>query len=79
MDDDDLRHSVRMAITRHLDIYPDASDTVDGIRGFWLSALENEPDLSLVESVLDALVDDGVLWMRRLGDGGVIFGRRQNH
>ncbi|RPI57886.1 MAG: hypothetical protein EHM55_00100 [Acidobacteria bacterium] len=76
--DDERRHSVRTAIMRHLDVYPDASDTVEGIRGFWLSALEDEADPSLVESVLDALVSDGVLWMRRLRDGGVIFGLKKN-
>ncbi len=83
-DDNEIaRRQIRAAIIRHLELYPDASDTVDGIQRFWVAGRDAEPDLALVEAVLEALVQDGVLRIRRLPDGGVIFSatapRQPNH
>lgn len=75
--DDHLRRSVRAAITRHLELHPDASDTPEGISGFWLSTQQVKASVSLVEAVLEEMVLDGILRMRGLPDGGVIFAARR--
>jgi len=69
MEDPTLR--VRSAIVRHLSMYPEASDTVDGIRQFWLGG--GDFDRDLVESVLAALVREQIVRARRLPDGGVMY------
>jgi hypothetical protein len=71
--DDEPRRRVREGILRHIEIYPDGSDTPEGIRRWWLPWRDSTVDPALLDEVLEELVAAGVMRRRRLPDGGVVY------
>ena len=62
------------ALRRYCAAHPNAADSVDGVRRWWLA----DPAIPLadVEAALEALVKRGMLDVRRLPDGtGIYFNR----
>jgi phage host-nuclease inhibitor protein Gam len=62
------------ALERYCAAHPNAADTVDGVRRWWLG----DPAIALddVEAALEALVKRGLLDTRRLPDGSVVYFNR---
>lgn len=60
-------------LERYLAAHPNAADTVDGVRRWWLGDPAIAPDD--VEAALEALVTRGLLDKRRLPDGAAIYAR----
>lgn len=58
---------------RHLDSNPRAADTVGGIARWWLAEDDNE-STEVVESVVHALVAQGLMERRPTPDGAAIYG-----
>jgi hypothetical protein len=71
--DNDQRQRVRDGILRHLGIHPDASDTPEGIRDWWLPPADANVAPALLVEVLDDLVVAGIMRRRRLPDGGILY------
>jgi len=69
------RHSdLEQALERYCADHPNAADSVDGVRRWWLA----DPAIPIVdvEAALDALVDRGMLDVRRLPDGTRVYFNR---
>lgn len=75
MDDDDTTHQVARAISTYLATRPDAVDTADGIRRWWLPRLGVEATPERLQRALDRLVADGAVERRELPDGRSVYGR----
>jgi hypothetical protein len=63
---------VRAKILEHLEVHPDAADTVAGIASWWFEG--DEPGVDAVERALLGLVDTGVMERRLTLDGTPIYG-----
>jgi hypothetical protein len=70
---DEERQRVRDAILKHIGTYPDASDTPEGIRRWWLADASSAATPEVLHAVLEEFVADGVMRRRRLPDGGVVY------
>lgn len=64
-----------VAIQRHLERSPEASDTARGIQEWWLPAHHRGRSLHDIERILWAMVADGRLLASTVGDGTVLFAR----
>jgi hypothetical protein len=74
---DDSRHSeLEEALARYCAAHPNAADSVDGVRRWWLA----DPAIPLadVEAALEALVERGMLDVRRLPDGTIVYFSRRD-
>jgi phage host-nuclease inhibitor protein Gam len=62
------------ALRRYCTAHPNAADSVDGVRRWWLA----DPAIPLadVEAALEALVKRGMLAVRRLPDGTAVYFNR---
>jgi hypothetical protein len=69
---------LRDAIVDYVRAHPDASDSIEGIRFWWLPPDEREEDLELVARVLEQLVAAGAMQRRRLPDGGVVYSAKRD-
>jgi len=70
-----VEQEVEREISHYLSTHPDAGDSIEGIRRWWLShQLSEQPD-ELIERVLIRLVANGVLFRRSLPDGRELFAR----
>jgi phage host-nuclease inhibitor protein Gam len=70
----DSHSELEDALERYCAAHPNAADTVDGVRRWWL----RDPAIALddVEAALEALVKRGLLDVRRLPGGIVIYFNR---
>lgn len=68
------RSDVELALERYRVDHPDAADSVDGVRRWWLA--DPAIPLSDVEDALAALVERGMLDVRRLPDGVEVYFNR---
>lgn len=68
------RAAVRHGILRYLEQHPRASDTAAGIGERWLPGEGMNEDLGVVESVLDELVDAGLIRLIELPGGARAYG-----
>lgn len=59
------------AILTHVVQYPDAKDSVDGIRDFWLSQQAGRPSREQVRQALDYLVDEKGWFTRKVSGAAV--------
>jgi hypothetical protein len=75
-DDATRRAAVHMAILRYLSRHPHAFDAVAGIRTWWLTEEGVTEEAELVEEVLDALANRGLVRRFRLADGTRVYGAR---
>jgi hypothetical protein len=66
---------VAQAIVEYLFRYPDASDTVDGIRQFWFPEWQIVPSEKVVLDALQELVENGLLVEISSRAGKNIYGR----
>jgi hypothetical protein len=64
------------AIRRYLVSHPNASDTVEGVRRWWLSAERLEASYEAVAVALERLVAEGAVGKRRLRDGTIVYSAR---
>jgi hypothetical protein len=63
-------------IQRYLEVNPDAADSAEGIRRWWLPPALAEESPGTVEEALDRLVAAGVISRRPLPDGRVLYAKR---
>jgi hypothetical protein len=62
-------------LAQYVDEHPHATDTVAGVRDFWVPALSDVVGADVVQAALDALVAADVLQTRKLPGGDVIYTR----
>jgi Fe2+ or Zn2+ uptake regulation protein len=62
-------------IARYLADHPDAADTVEGIRRWWLLGQRPEHAATQVQHALDWLVHRGLVVKRVLRDGQVVYAK----
>ena len=67
---------VAIEIARYLSANPDAADSVEGIRHWWLTHENAKVALTVVDAALDRLISQGVVRMRVLADGTRIYSGR---
>ena len=60
-------------IQRYLDQHPDAADSVEGIRRWWIARIRLEETAKYVQEALDRLVAQGVVVKRVMPDGTAVF------
>jgi hypothetical protein len=65
---------IRAAIIRHLQQYPLAGDTTDGMIACWMP-LEGGEALRFVEEVVDSMIASGELVAQQLPDGRILYKR----
>jgi hypothetical protein len=61
-------------IERYLRAHPNASDTRQGVRDWWLADLASPLSADVIQIALDRLVDEGKLEARSI-PGDVVYGR----
>jgi len=71
-DVDDAAHIV-VVIRRYIHAHPDAADTIDGIRRWWLLPVLQDESRELVADALESLVQEGVMRQVTQEDGRVIY------
>ena len=69
----EARRRVRVAIVGHLERYPQAGDTVEGILGRWLDPRLTGEAVRVIDEVLDAMVAEGELVAQQLPDGRLFY------
>ena len=65
--------NIAMEIGRYLHAYPDAADSAEGVRHWWLTEESANVALGVVYAALDKLVLQGVVKVRVLADGTKIY------
>jgi hypothetical protein len=60
-------------IQRYLDQHPDAADSVEGIRRWWIARIRLEETAKYVQEALDRLVARGVVVKRIVPDGTAVY------
>jgi len=68
--------AVRDGILEYLARHPDASDTLDGIAGWWLTAIDPPPSAEVLHTTLDALIAEGKLARIVMVDGRHLYARK---
>lgn len=66
------------AIERYLAAHPDAADSVEGIRLWWLTGDAAGEAPERVREALERLVETGIVERRALPGGQVIYGARRH-
>lgn len=68
------RAAIQDALVAYMAGHPDACDTPQGIRTWWLKGMDM--DEAMIEDVLDAMVDAGTLQGIRLAGDVVVYRAR---
>ena len=71
--DDDRVQLIAAEIARYLVQHPDAADTFDGIKRWWLSRIRVEEAIVHVRQALDGLVLEGLVVEQKLADGRLVY------
>jgi hypothetical protein len=71
--DHDAVSTIAGEIARYLARYPDASDSLDGIRRWWLARLRYEEAADLVQQALVRLEAEGTVTKRVLPGGATVY------
>lgn len=66
--------NIAAEIDRYLEAHPQAADSVEGIRQWWLTALGPQRS-ALVEAALGHLLVRGIVVREVMPDGTVLYGR----
>lgn len=66
---------LREVLLEYLAHHPDASDTLDGIRGWWLPDMHPPPSAEALHATLQALEAEGKLIHTVMVDGSVLYAR----
>ena len=69
--------AVRDGILEYLRRHPDASDTLEGIGGWWLTAIDPPPAKELLQTTLDALIAEGKVACIVMLDGKHLYARKR--
>lgn len=69
--------STVQAITAYLRAHPNATDTLQGVRDWWLTDAARSWRLDVIQAALDRLVDSGAIEERPI-PGGVVYGRSKH-
>ena len=64
---------IARAIERYLAKHPNAADSAEGIRRWWLMRLRYEESAQQVQQALEQLLRQGVVTKRVLTDGQVLY------
>ncbi len=70
---------IEHAVLSYLDRHPLAADTLDGITRWWLPEQRYVTAEARIEQVLQQLVSDGVLQIKRLPNGGALYALSVDH
>ena len=62
-------------IVRYLGSHPNAADTLEGIRRWWLAQIRYDEARNIVQRALDRLVADGSVLPEATADGGTLYRR----
>lgn len=62
-------------LLEYLEHHPDASDTLDGILGWWLPDMHPPPSAEALHATLDALEAEDKLIHTVMVDGSVLYAR----
>ncbi|HTK87316.1 MAG TPA: hypothetical protein VL329_06270 [Nitrospiraceae bacterium] len=73
------RRAVIRDILHYLLEHPDAKDTRDGILRWWIPQRASEPDMSVVQDALDALVSKEWMSRRETVPDRVIYSMNKDH
>ncbi len=73
--DDQAVENLADEISRYLAEHPDAADSVEGIRLWWLARQRYEDTAIKVQKALDRLIDRGAAVKTVLPDGTTVYGR----
>ena len=73
------RQAVIRDILHYLLEHPDAKDTRDGILRWWIPQRASEPDMSVVQDALDALVSKEWMSRRETVPDRVIYSMNKDH
>lgn len=65
--------SIAEAIARYLRAHPEAADSVEGIRQWWLTPLGPPRSVTQVEAALADLLGRGVVVRQEMPDGAVLY------
>jgi hypothetical protein len=74
--EEDPAQVIAHTIQRYVEVNPDAADSAEGIRRWWLPPGLAEESPATVEEALDRLVAAGVISRRPLPDGRVLYAKR---
>jgi hypothetical protein len=77
LDDASAAREIEQAVIAYLNNHPQAADTLDGIVAWWLPRQRYETARERIASVVDGLVDAGVLRCKALPDGGGLYAIKQ--
>jgi hypothetical protein len=66
------RNQIAQAIQHYLERHPNASDTVEGIRMWWLP-IDWQVDINDVEAALIQMKEEGLVSLHRNSDNHVLF------
>ena len=64
-------------IARYLQDHPEAADSLDGIRQWWLPRLRLQEASAQIEEALRELLDRGVIGRQVMPDGTVLYRRAE--
>ncbi|BCZ84351.1 hypothetical protein PTKU64_80260 [Paraburkholderia terrae] len=71
--DDEIVRDLEREIEAYVTLYPNAADSADGIRSWWLDATREAGNEELVQRALVELERRGVVSRTELPDGHVIY------
>lgn len=71
---------LRLAVLDYLNRHPEASDTLEGIAGWWLPEHYLLPGLGVLQATLDEMIQDDLITDSFLLDGRVLYAlKNTNH
>jgi len=70
--------AIQTDVLEYLQGHPDAADSADGIRQWWLLAEMARRSIDRVQAALDELVAAGLIEHRVMDDGRLIYAVRRN-
>ena len=71
-------NTVADEIARYLHDHPDAADSLDGIRRWWLPRVRLEEATAQLEDAIEELLRRGVVVRQVLADGTVLYRRAES-